>query len=224
MQSPRSYSTNSSRLGVLRHRLNLLAACLTLHAQQLAAALRLCAAVGMHNMSNLVVQHTAQGCVFVLHDGYGLPPKGVNPGFPRNPSLASLPLLSAVCSICRALPPVRWLFDLYCARVLRAGRIQRTSRPPPQVWYYTGSRTPPPLGCTPPHPPPPKKVVMAHFEVKISRFGAVFLAYRLSRARPHRTQPMAISYALSKPRTQLGPSCRSCLASWVSQWRFCTLC
>ena len=30
----------------------------------------------------------------------------------------------------RALPPVRWLFDLRCARVLRAGRIQRTSQTP----------------------------------------------------------------------------------------------
>ena len=43
------------------------------------------------------------------------------PGFPRNPSLASLPLLSTV-------PPVRWLFELNCARVLRAGRIQRISQ------------------------------------------------------------------------------------------------
>ena len=57
-----------------------------------------------------------------------------NPGFPRNPSLASLPLFFTVCSIfyfppthprtraiqnCRALPPVRWWFDLYCARALR---------------------------------------------------------------------------------------------------------
>ena len=43
-------------------------------------------------------------------------PRRLNPGFPRNPSLASLPLSSTVCS---ALPPVRWSFDLYCARVLR---------------------------------------------------------------------------------------------------------
>ena len=49
-----------------------------------------------------------------------------NPGFPRNPSLAPLPLFYTVYSILaciygrgRALPPVRWLFDLYCACVLR---------------------------------------------------------------------------------------------------------
>ena len=35
------------------------------------------------------------------------------PGFPRNPSLAPLPLLFTVAG--RALPPVRWMFDFYCA-------------------------------------------------------------------------------------------------------------
>ena len=39
-----------------------------------------------------------------------------NKGFPRNPSLAPLPLLITVCSVQgRALPPVRWMFDFYCA-------------------------------------------------------------------------------------------------------------
>ena len=39
------------------------------------------------------------------------------PGFPRNPSLAPLPLLFTACSAlqCCALPPVKWMFDFYCA-------------------------------------------------------------------------------------------------------------
>ena len=67
-------------------------------------------------------------CARVL--GERSPGNQPNPGFPRTPSLASLPLSSTVCSILffpptatahrgRTLPPVRWLFDLYCARVLR---------------------------------------------------------------------------------------------------------
>ena len=50
-----------------------------------------------------------------------------------------------------ALPPVRWLFDLYCARVLRAGRIQRTSQTTGGVGSATFNRSLPhlELGHTP---------------------------------------------------------------------------
>ena len=47
-----------------------------------------------------------------------------------NPLLVANP---PPCIRGHALPPVRWLFELHCARVLRAGRIQRTSQTHPHA-------------------------------------------------------------------------------------------
>ena len=52
---------------------------------------------------------------------------GPEPRFPQKPQFGIT--ASLIHSVqCRALPPVRWLFEVHCARVLRAGRIQRTSQ------------------------------------------------------------------------------------------------
>ena len=101
-------------------------------------------------------------CLESSEDRENLP----NPSFPRNPSLASLPLLSSVCSIfclppthprtctisCRsnysapahrgrALPPIRWLFALYCVCVLMAGRSHRTNQTMLQVNWARATLT-----------------------------------------------------------------------------------
>ena len=64
---------------------------------------------------------------------------GLGPRFPQKPQFGiTASLIHSVQYILlgrgHALPPVRWLFDLYCARVVRAGRIQRTS----QTWTCYG--------------------------------------------------------------------------------------
>ena len=75
----------------------------------------------------------------------------------------------------RALPPVRWLFDLYCARVLRAGRIKRTSQTPASglvphvlrvfwVWWLLRVAHAPRAGyalCGPQAPPPPRLLAVS---------------------------------------------------------------
>ena len=48
------------------------------------------------------------------------------PGYPRNPSLAPLPLFSTMC---HALPPFRWLFDLYFARVRSSAGSMEPAKP-----------------------------------------------------------------------------------------------
>ena len=58
----------------------------------------------------------------------------------------------------RALPPVRWLSELHCARVLRAGRVQRTSQtqvsPETPVWHHSLSCPQCAVYSLPTHPPP----------------------------------------------------------------------
>ena len=58
----------------------------------------------------------------------------------------------------RALPPVRWLSELHCARVLRAGRAQRTSQtqvsPETPVWHHRLSCPQCAVYSLPTHPPP----------------------------------------------------------------------
>ena len=87
----------------------------------------------------------------------------------------------------RALPPVRWLFDLYCARVLRAGRIKRTSQ--------TGQHPHGPHDCWPPdlHPAnankqPEEQGAVVH-RVCSDRSGCPFLSTPRPQSPFHRTTP-----------------------------------
>jgi hypothetical protein len=71
-----------------------------------------------------------RSCTLDSHPGRWMPAAMRMPAAPRNDYHMEFGITASLIHSVqgRALPPVRWLFDLYCARVLRAGRIQRTSQ------------------------------------------------------------------------------------------------
>ena len=80
------------------------------------------------------------------------------PTHPRTRTLSIESTYSALAHRGRALPTVRWLFELHCARVLRAGRAQRTSQtqvsPETPVWHHCLSCPQCAVYSLPTHPPP----------------------------------------------------------------------
>ena len=60
--------------------------------------------------------------------GGGFRPPGMNPGFPRNPSLASLPLLSTVCSILLRAPARQMVIRLMLCPCREGSGVQGTSQ------------------------------------------------------------------------------------------------